>query len=293
MNTPNVYVLQKPSTSISQSSKYIIDCNNKLEKSNYTTKDWFEIKDILKETNYNENNKIILGILEKKKQCVAKIGETETLEKEYKISKIINNFNVIKTFCFFKCYDDYKLINKQSKYLCKKNGNKMSVLLMEYCSLGNMREYDFYKHQTEFYSSVKQSILCMIELCYNVGFYHQDTHAGNFLLKRTKKELIVYNIDGVEYEIETNGLKVVIMDFENSSLIEKPKSDFFVKDFLIRDINRFINDLGMNSKKITYNVNKNITSLNINKIIQEIDKIKIEKYKSLEELMEERLKLYE
>lgn len=288
---PKAYVLQKPSTSITPSSKYIIDCSNKLEKSNYTTKDWFEIQDILKETNYNENNKIILGILEKKKQCVAKIGETDTLENEYKISNSINGFNVIKTFCFFKCFDDYKLIDKSSGYLCKKKGDKMSVLLMEYCSLGNMRDFDFYKYQVEFYSCVKQAILCMIELCYNVGFYHQDGHAGNFLLKRTKTQFVVYEIDGIEYKIKTNGLKVVIMDFENSTLIGKPKSEIFAKDFLIKDINRFINDLGMNSKKITYS-NKNIISLNINKIIQEIDKIKIEKYKSLEELMKERLEFY-
>lgn len=60
----------------------------------------------------------------------------------------------------------------------------MSILLMEYCELGNMREFDFYKHQEAFYSCMKQVILSTIELCHNQGFYHNDLHTGNVLIKK-------------------------------------------------------------------------------------------------------------
>ena len=95
-NNPTIYNLPKPSTSQTKSKKYIFDCSEKLKRSNYTTKDWFEIKTLIQSTNNDEKNKIILGILDTYKNCVAKIGESETLKKEYIISKSLFSSNTIE-----------------------------------------------------------------------------------------------------------------------------------------------------------------------------------------------------
>ncbi len=280
----NAYILQKPSTSRTTSRKYVLDCTNKLKNSNYTTKDWFEITKIIESTNNDDKNRIILGILDKHKQCVAKIGKNNTLHKEFAISNELFSTNTIKTYCFFKCNDDYKSVAEQDKYLCKKNGDEMSILLMEYCDLGNMRDFDFYKYQTAFYSCMKQSLLTLIELCYNQGFYHNDFHAGNVLIKKTDKKYIEYIINDEIYKIQTHGYKAVIMDYENAFLINKVNNTVNQK-FLQDDIIRFMTDIMTNSTKITFDKKYLISimeTLDMNEILNKIDEIKVIKYKSLQ-----------
>lgn len=297
--TPNVYILPKPSTSQTKSHKYILDCETKLKNSNYTTKDWFEIKSIIEPSNNDGKNKIIIGILNKHKRCVAKIGTNDTLEKEYKISNSLFSSNTIEQYCFFRCHDDYKTITENNKYLCKKKGNTMGVLLMPFYELGNMHDFDFYVNQQAFYSCMKQAILSMVELCHNQGFYHNDLHAGNVLVEKTSQKTIEYIINDKIYTIETNGYKVILMDFESSILINKPKTSYYNKDFLEKDIIRFITDMMTTSKKITFEKGilhilhslqeGNPQEINIDIVLDAIDKIKIEKYKSLEELLQERM----
>lgn len=285
-NNPTIYNLPKPSTSQTKSKKYIFDCDEKLKTSNYTTKDWFEIQTLIQSTNNDEKNKIILGILDKHKKCVVKIGESETLQKEYIISKSLFSSNTIDIFCFFTC-------NENSNYLCNpKEQSTMSVLLMEYIEEGNMRDFNFYNTPLAFYSCMKQVLLSMIELCYNQGFYHNDLHAGNVLVKSTKEKTIQYTIDNKIYTIETNGYKVVIMDFEKSVLIHKPKTTYYNKDFLQNDIYRFIIDIMTNSKTITFDKEQLIqitNTLDIDTILSSIDAIHLKQYTSLETLMKERM----
>lgn len=295
-SSPNVYILPKPSRSQTKSHKYILDCETKLKNSNYTTKDWFEIKSIIQSSNNDEKNKVLIGILDKHKQCVAKIGTSETLEKEYYISNSLYSSNTIHPYCFFRCDDDYRSITEKDKYVCKKEGNKMSVLLMPYYELGNMRDYDFYTNQKVFYSCMKQTILSIIELCHNQGFYHNDLHGGNVVVEKTSKKTLEYIVNDKIYTIKTNGYKVILMDFEGSILVDKPKTTYYNKDFLEKDILRFITDMMTNSKKITFD--KRILhileegkslDIDVNMILDSIDNIKIEKYKSLEELLQEKM----
>jgi serine/threonine protein kinase len=289
-----VYILQKPSTSKTTSKKYALDCTNKLENSNYTTKDWFEITKIIEPTNNDDKNRIILGILDKHKQCVAKIGENDTLNKEFLITNELFSENVIKTYCFFKCNDDYKQVNEERSHLCNSKGNQMSVLLMEYCELGNMREFDFYKYQLAFYSCMKQSLLTLIELCYNQGFYHNDFHAGNVLIKKTKTDTIDYILGDKIHKVKTHGYKVILMDFENAFLLNKVNHTVNQK-FLQDDIIRFMTDIMTNSTKITFDKKYLISimeTLDMDEILNKIDEIKVIKYKSLQEIMEERMKEY-
>lgn len=293
--TTKAYILQKPSTSRTTSRKYALDCTNKLENSNYTTKDWFEITKIIESTNNDDKNRIILGILDKHKQIVAKIGENNTLHKEFVISNELFSTNVIKTYCFFKCNDDYTQVNEEREYLCNSKGNKMSVLLMEYCELGNMRDFDFYKYQPAFYSCMKQALLTLIELCDNQGFYHNDFHAGNVLIKRTKMDTIDYIIGDKIYKVKTNCYKAVMMDFENAFLLNKASSTVNQK-FLQDDILRFMTDIMTNSTKITFD-KKHLfdimETLDIDKILSTIDEIELGKYKSLEEILKERMIEYQ
>lgn len=289
------YILQKPSTSRTTSRKYALDCTNKLENSKYTTKDWFEITKIIDSTNNDDKNRILLGILDKHKQCVVKIGQNNTLHKEFVISNELFSENVIKMYCFFKCNDDYTQVNEERTYLCNSKGNQMSVLLMEYCELGNMREFDFYKYQPAFYSCMKQALLTLIELCYNQGFYHNDFHAGNVLIKKTNMDTIDYIIRDKIYTVKTHGYKAVIMDFENAVFINKVDHTVNQK-FLQDDIIRFMTDIMTNSTKITFNMKHLISikeTLDIDTILNKIDEIELGKYKSLEEILKERMIEYQ
>lgn len=93
------------------------------------------------------------------------------------------------------------------------------------------------------------------------------------------------------YKIKTNGYKAVIMDYENSFLINKLNTNNN-NDFLQRDIIRFITDMILNSKKITFD-NKYLVDIinnvnDTNEILKIIDKIELNKYVSLEELLKKR-----
>ena len=63
-----------------------------------------------------------------------------------------------------------------------------------------------------------------IQAYQKLGFIHGDFHLDNILLKKTKKKYITYNLEtdkGIkEIQIPSNEYKVIIMDFENSWIIE-------------------------------------------------------------------------
>jgi predicted unusual protein kinase regulating ubiquinone biosynthesis (AarF/ABC1/UbiB family) len=120
------------------------------------------------------------------------------------------------------------------------------------------------------------------------GFLHGDFHPGNVLLKKTKQSSIDYLFEEIgEVNIETNGVRTWIMDFENTREIsaENPRDimDFYFdiqKFFTLLQDHRFIKNIDKSTVINTFRwVNKYMNSLHypnmdfIMGILDSIDKI--------------------
>jgi thiamine kinase-like enzyme len=228
----------KPNTS----NKYHIDCNE-LEKNPSILPIVFE-KIIL-----NKNDTTILqsiladkSITSKHKNIVVKIGKiNKTIEKEYKIGKYLENLNLtgfINYICLFNCYDNTfnnieLKIKNLDKSLCsakKDEDNLKSVVIMPYIQEGSIRNFKWNSDKYDVLKAVLlqtvMSVFIVYQLC---GFLHNDLHLDNILIKKTKKEMLTYQLEDDKKEnvktinIETYGYKIVIMDFESSMLVIKNK----------------------------------------------------------------------
>jgi serine/threonine protein kinase len=238
---PSVSPLVKASNSNTNSFKYYIDCY-RISKEELTTEKWLTVEDRLKATNFDDKNRILLGILieHQQKRVVIKIGTSITLEKEYNIAKrLSSNEGFINFICFFRCNDDYKEHpNPTRKHLCKGPGDQMSCIVMPYFPKGNMRTFQFREVPNGLAilkSLLKIIYISMTKAFVDHGILHTDTHAQNILISDTSRKQI-YNIDLLGY-------KPVIMDLENA-LISADKNSLFV----YRDFGRLIADLHYNSE---------------------------------------------
>lgn len=212
-------------------NKYQIDCNE--VESNL---DSLEINKVVR---YKNDVSILSGLLTHIKNktvgtkyprhIVVKIGLcNKTLEKEFKIGNLLASIpGYISYICLFDCYDDsYEKINPSR--ICnaeKKDTNLKKVLLMPYIIEGSVKNYKWSLYKFDILRSVViQAIMSTIQAYQKVGFIHGDFHLDNILLKKTKKKYITYNIEtdkGIkEIQIPSNEYKVIIMDFENSWIIE-------------------------------------------------------------------------
>ncbi len=128
----------------------------------------------------------------------------------------------IKYICHFSCNDDYRKYKEVDKVssLCYGKGDTMNVLVLPYYELGSVRDYDWTDKTHILIQCMKQIILSYFQSFLATGFYHNDIHLANVLLKPTTKEFIEYSIDGVEYKEPTYNMSIVIIDFENSIIIE-------------------------------------------------------------------------
>jgi thiamine kinase-like enzyme len=193
---------------------YITRCNENI-KTDLNTLDWLEIKNILK---FKNDIYILNGILEKKKDIVVKIGNSDSIKKEYEIGRQLKEIHgFVKYICQFSCNNENIKNIDIHKSLCSTYGDKTKILLMPYYSLGSLENYKWDKNN--FYilkSLLKQLFLSFITAYEKYGFLHNDTHPGNFLIKNTIYNTVTYEMDNKQYNINTEGFQIVIMDFENS-----------------------------------------------------------------------------
>ncbi len=235
-----VKYLQKKSNSNTNSAKYLIDCG-KITTKDPTTEDWLHIEKQLKPTNFDDKNKVLLGVLKKKRRVVIKIGGSETLEKEYKLSEAVKSEGIINFICFFTCNDNYKDHPSIARnHMCNGPGLEMKCLVMPYYEIGNIREFKFRDHSNGLNilkSLLKLVFLYMVDAYNKIGFIHNDTHAQNILLvKTTRKEIL---------DIPLFGYRPMIMDLENALIAQDKSRD---RHFVYMDFGRLIADLHYNSE---------------------------------------------
>jgi hypothetical protein len=252
----DINFMEKSKMSINKqkTGKFYISCKEKLKETG-NTNEWLHILSELKPTNFKDKNKVLLGILEKHRHVVVKIGPSETLRKEFNYGRMLYKRvpGYINFICFFECEDDYSLYPNNTKpYLCENgtfSSDLMKILVMEYYPLGNFLHFPW--NNLNLKSCLKQIVLSYLQAFIQFRFIHNDSHLQNILLKRTKKEFIDYTINNTSFSVPSNGLKIVIMDMENS-LSGNNLADF---SFVYRYIARIFADL-------TYNTSLKLNSIN-------------------------------
>jgi len=221
------------------------DKNNE-NSDNPETKDWLNLE---KQISHDSEEYTLFNafLIEKKKSIVVKIGP-ELLLEEYKIGEILEDKIRLPIFigfyCIFNCLDDFQRcktkskdeqieINKKRRDLCKKNGNKINVLVMPYISGNHIQNIKWKIDELNILKNIMIHIIISLIYAYTkIGFIHGDLHLGNVILQKTKRKNITYGEFG-NIEIH-GGIMPIIMDYGKSNLdVKNP-------DFLYEDIKRII-----------------------------------------------------
>lgn len=216
-------------------TKYFIDCSQ--------SQDYVIPKEILK----NKNDVSIISAifnyseyLKKNKRIVIKIGDkNKTNKKEYDYSmklKTIPGF--IQFVCLFDCFDDtYNYIKNNKEIpnkICTANNigdNDKYVLVSSYYDCGSIKNYNWTLKNVHILKSLlKQACMSLMYAYMDYGFLHNDLHLDNVLFKKTKAKSIKYR----DIDIESNGYKIIIMDFDLSFMnVDRDKGiEFFWKNLL-------------------------------------------------------------
>jgi hypothetical protein len=213
----NINELKKKHYKVFGGTKYFIDCSNSTDN--------IIPKEILKNT---DDISIISSIfnyskyLKRNKRIVIKIAhKTKTNKKEYDYSEILKTIpGFIKFICLFDCFDDtYNYIKDKkevpNKICTAKNigDNDKYILISSYIDNGSIKNYKWTLENVYILKSLlKQACMSLMYAYIHYGFLHNDLHLDNVLFKKTKATTIKYK----DIEIETNGYKIIIMDYDLS-----------------------------------------------------------------------------
>jgi hypothetical protein len=226
--------------------------------------------------------KYIKGLLSKDFNIVVKIGLSQTIEKEYKISQLLLNIKgFIIYLCYFTCVNEIGKIIKDSS-ICSESGDNIKILLMKEYELGSIKGYNWTKENFKVLKSLIKQILTSLFIAFQkYGFIHNDVHFGNFLIKETEDKIIKYN---EEQSIESEGYRVITMDFEKS-LFDVSKTEYGI---LCQNYQQIINNILWELNIITKNKehiieyiednikNKNIIDYNkLNIILKLVDNLEM------------------
>lgn len=246
------------------SRKYYINCQELLNKTS-NTKNFLSNIHIL-ESKYLPPNKnarmsekiLMQGILEKYKEVVIKLGITNAIENEWIIyNKLKENKipGVLKYYCYFHCSEDLKKIVDKPEYICKGPGTNLKVILMD-IGIHNLSDFPW-KTTESLQSCIKQSLLTVLQAYLSFGFYHEDCHPRNFIIKKTSKTQREYNINGEIIIVKLHGYETFMMDLEES------KQNYITKG-LYTDLWLFCNKIEsqMYNKIDSRKNNKNLNTLN-------------------------------
>ena len=275
------------------SIKYKLDCQNIINSENSDTKDWLHLE---KQIDHDsEEYTLYNALLKKNIQIVVKIGP-DKLKYEYEIGNLLDTLK-IPTFlgyiCMFNCLDDfYKMkgkskseknfINSNRSFLCKKEGEIINVLVMQYITNGSIDKYNWNKDNFIILKNViKHIVISILYAALMIGFIHTDAHLGNIMIEKTKRKNIKY---GEFYSLEIiGGIIPVIMDYDRA-IIQKDSLDLAL---VYNDIRKVFSLLD-SELKIKFNISKLLDLLRIltinkikitnevcNEILSEIDKLEI------------------
>lgn len=225
------------------SFKYKLDCNSKINKDNPTTEIWLNVLKKIPQV------PILIGKLDiTKKIVVVKFEDYDAMSKEYEVSKILYKEkipNIIKFYCFFSCVEDrekFKILETVEKNtsLCISPGKGTGFIIMPYYEIGSVMKYKWTQKNLDILKNImSQTILALCSAYIKTGFVHLDLHLNNVLLRKTKKEKIIYK--DLDITLNSTGLYSIILDFERSKFngtIEEFKNSLYKITNNLRDIDQ-------------------------------------------------------
>jgi hypothetical protein len=267
-----IELMNKNKHSNTNTQKYkIISCQKTINNNNNTT-GWIKLEEVIKK---HKDLIIFNALLLKSTKIVVKIGKSDTILKEYKISHLLSNITgFIKYLCYFSCNNNIDTIINNSS-ICADKGEPIKILLMKKYKLGDIKNYNW--NIDNFYILkilIKQIFTALFEAFIMYGFLHNDVHFGNFLINNTSD----------------NQYQVIIMDFENSlfDLTKNDNLDILYQNYeqilnnILWELNIFTENMEITINYIKSNKNK---LLDINNLLNLIDNIIFIKKRDLSQIL--------
>lgn len=181
--------------------------------------------------------------IQNKKQIVVKLGNTESIAKEYNISRTLQSIpGFMKYICMTTCHDDlkkYKNITNKTK-LCSSSsadeGETISVLVMPFIESQSVRQFEWTVNLTKkdiLKSVMKQLVISLYVAFEKYGFLHNDIHLDNVLLRKSTKTNVTYdnlaNV-GEAVDVPLHKHQICILDFDLSFIGLKRDWIHFYRD---------------------------------------------------------------
>jgi hypothetical protein len=209
----------RPRRGNAASQKFVLPCQRYADSGDQS---WLEITSVLK-----ENQPVLTGVLERNKAVVIKHGTVDKTTNEYEVAKALWQAQVpyvIKYCCMFTCKDS---IDSDIQGLCNGKKGPRGFIVMPHYDLGSVEAQPWTRSDFDVLKSVaKQAVSAYLIAHRELGFQHRDFHAGNVLLRKTKKS-------DVPFGTHTG----MIMDFQDSKLGERDTSVVY------RDIDKFLRSM--------------------------------------------------
>lgn len=185
-------------TNTRKSVKFKLPCQQNISTNEPTTSQWLTIESLLSYT--NGNVAILRGTLARSKTVVVKFGETSEIITEYQVATKLYDANLvgfIKFVCMFQCNDDFNQVLTQNyvtrPHICRGVGDSIGCIIMPYYPLGSLNQFPWKKHQIQEFKNVLKQVCFALCVAYDsLGFVHMDMHAGNVVLRATKKIKLDY-----------------------------------------------------------------------------------------------------
>ncbi len=290
--------------------KYLID-NYK-----FFTQEMFVISAALRDN-------LVNGNVHNRPHIIIKMSTNSMIiERDYYINQKIKNIpGFISYNTLFKCFDDTKakiikkieekyntntygkIIRERNNYennvkvteltniegICSANkdtGLLYNVIVMPFIKSKSMKQKewkDTIEDKLKLRSLLKQILLSYLAGFVTSKFIHIDNHFDNFLMKKTTKEIIEYQIEDKTISIQSKGLQVVIIDFDksidnvyNSTPFKIFTETDFIKNFFENIENLFdkvFNNIRLDKTEILLKINNIKKTNNIFNIIELLDTI--------------------
>lgn len=248
------------------------------------------------------NNTIVFKgkITNDSKNIVVKIQEAEQIFiiRELAIIKQLSNMknnNFVKYICDFECNHNKRKYRKGTiDKICipdkkdKKNNIKVHLILQEYINGGDMTNFiDKYlpkldkKNQKKIITSlIKQGSYALAQASEKFNFTHNDIHYGNILisfgdLKKYSEKSKTYIINNKSFITKVYfDIEPVIVDYGRASIVNCDKGINDITNFIyeLRNFSGFENEI----TSLTSFFARNFFKLNINQVLDRINKFKIE-----------------
>ena len=205
---------------------YVSSCQSRINKTTPSTEGWIEVvkafKKVAKRDIDLQKSQILLSNM-LDQNIVVKIGNDDTIKKEYDMGKLLQRVKgFVKFICYFECEDDfYEYFTRETGHMCRGVGDTMRIILMPYFPLGDIAHHPWTVDNVPLLKSCLQiACLSLCDAYEKKGFVHGDFHPGNVMMKATKQASVVFD----NISIKTNGVRPWIMDFENSK-VDPTRSD--------------------------------------------------------------------